>query len=128
MMRRTLSVMLVAVAILAGATAVPAREIQPHMAGWEQHFTLEYRPGEFRGKPVVEGTVTNISPYLMTRVGLLVDTLDANGNITSQRVAWLGGDLPGGGHDYFSIPTPPAPAYRVRVYSYDRIEVGGDRH
>src|SRR5690348_13052128 len=126
MTRRILTVLLAAIAILVGAGAVPAREIQPHMAGWEQHFTLEYGPGEFRGKPVVEGTLTNISPYLMTRIGLLVDTLDQNGNITSQRVAWLPGDLSGGGHDYFSVPTVPAPAYRVRVYSYDRIEVGGD--
>ncbi|HEU5193475.1 MAG TPA: FxLYD domain-containing protein, partial [Methylomirabilota bacterium] len=73
-------------------------------------------------KPAIEGTVTNISPYDIANVRILVDTLDAAGQITSQQVAWLPGDIRGGGRLYFQVPTPPAPAYRVRVFTYDRIE------
>ena len=122
MLRRTLSTLLVAIAMLAGADAAGAREIKPHMLGWEQIFTLEYGPGEYRGHPAVEGVVTNISPYLLTGVRLLVDTLDVNGNILTQKVAYVPGEFPGGTHAFFSVPTTPAPAYRVRVFTYDRIE------
>lgn len=124
MMRRTLG-LLVAVSILAAAGSAPATEIRPHMAGWEQVFALEYGPGEYRGQPAVEGVVTNISPYYLTGIRLLVDTLDAAGNITSQRLAWVPGEFPGGTHAYFSVPTPSAPAYRVRVFTYDRLEFSG---
>ena len=125
MPRRLLSALVVATAMLAGTGVAGAREIKPHMLGWEQIFTLEYGPGEYRGQPAVEGVVTNISPYLLTGVRLLVDTLDVNGNILTQKVTYVPGEFPGGTHAYFSVPTTPAPAYRVRVYTYDRIEVGG---
>jgi len=124
-MRWVLLVLVVASSILGAAGSAPAKEIQPHMAGWEQVFTLEYGPGDYRGQPAIEGTVTNISPYYLTGVRLLIDTLDASGNITSQKLAWVPGEFPGGTHAYFSVPTPPAPAYRVRVYTYDRLEFSG---
>ena len=122
MMRRILGVLVVVTSILTGADVVRAAEIKPHMLGWEQIFTLEYGPGQYRGQPALEGTVTNISPYDIADVRLLVDTLDANGNITTQKIAWLPGELHGGGRLHFSVPTTPAPAYRVRVYTYDRLE------
>lgn len=121
MMRRALT-LLALTSILTAAAAVQAAEIRPHMAGWEQVFALEYAPGQYKGKPAIEGTVTNISPYDLANVRILVDTLDANGQITSQQVAWLPGEMRGGSRLYFSVPTPPAPAYRVRVFTYDRIE------
>ena len=121
MTRRALA-LLALTSTLAAAAGVQAAEIRPHMAGWEQIFALEYGPGQYRGKPAIEGTVTNISPYDLANVRILVDTLDANGEITSQQVAWLPGEVRGGGRLYFSVPTPPSPAYRVRVFTYDRIE------
>jgi hypothetical protein len=122
MMRRVLVVLAL---ILVAVVGVQAAEIQPHMAGWERIFALEYGPGQYRGKPAVEGTVTNISPYDLTNIRLLVDTLDAGGEIKNQQVAWVPGELRGGGRLFFSVPTAPAPAYRVRVYTYDRIEAAG---
>ncbi|PYM28178.1 MAG: hypothetical protein DMD78_00870 [Candidatus Rokuibacteriota bacterium] len=126
-MRRALGLLVLATSILAAANVVRAGEIKPHMAGWENVLALEYGPAEYRGKPVVEGTVTNISPYDLVGIRLLVDTLDSAGQITAQKVAWVPGDLRGGGQLYFSVPTTPAPAYRVRVFTYDRVEaIGGD--
>jgi len=127
MMRRLLG-LLALTTILVAAAAVHAAEIQPHMAGWEQILSLEYGPGQAHGKPTIEGTVTNISPYDLTGIRLLVDTLDAGGQVAGQKVAWVPGELRGGGRLHFSVPTAPAPAYRVRVFTYDRIEsVGGNQ-
>jgi hypothetical protein len=124
MMRRVLSLAALAVIVLA-APGARAREIRPHMAGWEQILSLEYAPGLYKGQPAVEGTVTNISPYDLTNIRLLVDTLDAGGEIKNQQVAWVPGELRGGGRLFFSVPTTAAPAYRVRVFTYDRIEAAG---
>jgi hypothetical protein len=59
------------------------------------------------------------------RIGLLAETLDAEGRILAQEVAWL---LPRvlmpGTRAYFEIPAPRAgPAYRVSVFSFDRVDV-----
>ncbi len=126
MIRRALVLLVLTTSILAAA-GTQAAEIRPHMAGWEQILSLEYGPGSYKGKPAIEGTVTNISPYDLANVRILVDTLDSGGQITTQQVAWLPGDLRGGGRLYFSVPTPPSPAYRVRVFTYDRIESTGNQ-
>src|SRR5262245_25746869 len=117
MIRRTLGMMLLTAALVTpfDVAGAQGREIRPHMAGWENILTVEYGPGEYRGQSALEGTVTNISPYDLTGVRLLVDTLDATGNVTSQKIAWVPGDLRGGSRVFFQVPTPPAPAYRVRV-------------
>jgi hypothetical protein len=124
-MRRALAIlglMLVAV----GPGVPSAAEIQPHMAGWERMFTITWAPGQYRGQPALEGYVTNISPYELTYIRLLIESLDAAGQVTNQRIAWVAGELGGGGRLYFQVPTAPAPAYRVRVYSYDRLERDGN--
>ena len=129
MVRRALGLLVLAASVLAAADVVRADEIKPHMWGWENILALEYGPGEYRGKPVVEGYVTNISPYDLTAIRVLVDTLDANGQITAQRIAWVPGELRNGGRLHFSVPAERAPAYRVRVFTYDRLEsVGGGDH
>src|SRR5258705_10901996 len=114
MIRRALVLLVPTTSILAAA-GTQAAEIRPHMAGWEQILSLEYGPGSYKGKPAIEGTVTNISPYDLANVRILVDTLDSGGQITTQQVAWLPGDLRGGGRLYFSVPTPPPPPHRVAV-------------
>ena len=122
MTRRVLVLLVLMTSTIVAVAGTQAAEIRPHMAGWEQVFSLEYGPGSYRGQPAIEGTVTNISPYDCANVRLLVDRLDAGGQITTQQVAYLPGELRGGGRLHFSVPTPPAPAYRVRVFTYDRIE------
>jgi hypothetical protein len=125
-MRHTLVV--VTFTALLGAAAVPvaAAELQPHMAGWERHFTVDWQPAEYRGRPAVEGYVNNVSPYHAANIRVLIEGLDAAGKVTDQQVAWVPGDLLGGGRLFFQVPIAAAPAYRVRVFSYDRIEVDGN--
>jgi hypothetical protein len=125
--RRSFAFFVLAASILASgpAGALEGRELKPLMWGWERHFAVEYGPGEYRGHPVVEGWVTNVSPYIMRDVKILVDTLDASGAIAAQRVAYVPGEMPGGSRLFFQVPAAPAPAYRVQVFSYDRFESGG---
>jgi hypothetical protein len=56
----------------------------------------------------------------------MVESLDAGGQVTNQQVAWLPGDLLGGGRLFFQVPTAPASGYRVHVFSYDRVELDGN--
>lgn len=125
-MRRALATL--GFVIIVGVAAGPSTgaELQPQMAGWERLFTVSWQPGQYRGQPAVEGYVSNVSPYDTTQIRVLVESLDGAGQVTAQRVAWLPGDLGGGGRLFFQVPAAPAPAYRVRVFSYDRIERDGN--
>jgi hypothetical protein len=107
------------------ATAPPlagARELQPLMLGWEQHFTVTWDATQRRGRPVVEGYVVNRSPYRVGRVQLLVDSLDEAERVVDQRVSWVPGDLGGDSRVYFVAAVTPAARYRVRVFAYDRVD------
>ena len=122
-MKRALTVIVLALTALSASPQSVAAELHPLVAGWEQHFRVDWQPGKYRAKPVVEGYVNNLSPYHTRMIRVLVDSLDANGQITAQKIAWVPGDLGGGSRLFFQVPTAPAPAYRVRVFSYDRVEL-----
>ena len=122
-MRRTLTILGLATIVVGAACPVVAAELQPLMAGWERVFTLDWQAAQYRGQPAVEGYVNNISPYHTTKIRIIVESLDAGGQVTNQKIAWLSGDLLGGGRTFFQVPTAAAPSYRVRVFSYDRGEV-----
>ena len=121
-MRGTLTIVGLMVLMLGVAQPAASAELQPHMAGWERHFTVEWQAGRWQGQPVVQGYVNNVSPYSVRQVQILVDSLDGAGRVTNQKVSSLPGDLLGGGRAFFQIPAAPSPGYRVRVFSYDRIE------
>lgn len=126
-MRRTLTILgLVAILVGVAGPSVAAAELHPLMGGWERHFTVEWASGQYRGDPAVEGYVTNVSPYEMKQIRILVENLDGAGKVTRQQVAWVPGDLLGGGRLFFQVPAEAAPSYRVRVFSYDRIERDGN--
>jgi hypothetical protein len=125
-MRRTLIVLGLASMIAGAAGVSAAAEMQPQMGGWERLFKLEWQPGQHRGLPVVEGYVTNVSPYETTHIRVLVESLDAAGQVTAQRIAWVPGELGGGARAFFQVPAAPASAYRVRIFSYDRLERDGN--
>jgi hypothetical protein len=119
-------VLLLALTLIAAPVAAPARELEPLMAGWERVLAVKWQPADYHGRPAVEGYVENVSPYDLTNIRILVEGLDPAGHVTTQRVAWVPGELRGGGHLFFQVPADPAPAYRVRVFSYDRVESESD--
>jgi hypothetical protein len=122
-MRRALAILGLAAMVTGAAGPGRAAELKPLMAGWERVFSVDWQAGQYRGRPSVEGYVNNISPYSTTNIRLVVEGLDAQGQVLNQQVAWVPGDLLGGGRLFFQIPTPPAPGYRVRIFSYDRVEL-----
>jgi hypothetical protein len=109
------------------AAAWESGVLQPLMWGWEQLFQVQYGPGEFHGQPDVEGYVINTSIYGFTRIRILIDALDASGHVMAQRVAWLPGGVGGYDQVFFQVPAPPAPAYRVQVFDYERREGLGNK-
>jgi hypothetical protein len=125
-MRRTVTILWLVVIVVGVTLPVAAAELQPLMAGWERVFSVNWQPSQYRGKPAVEGYVNNISPYSTTNIRIIVDSMDAGGQVTHQQVAYLPGDLLGGGRIFFQVPTQPSPNYRVRVFSYDRMEFDGN--
>ena len=110
------------VLLLGALGAAPARELQPLMNGWEQHFSVTWDTIQRRGLVEVEGYVINRSPYRVGRLRILVDSLDDADRVVDQKVSWVSGELPGDSRLYFQVPVTPAARYRVRVFSYDRIE------
>jgi hypothetical protein len=100
----------------------PARELQPLMRGWEQHFSVTWNTVQRHGRLEVEGYVNNRSPYRVDRVRVLVDSLDDSGHIVDQRVSWVLGELGGDSRLYFDVPVTRAAHYRVSVFSYDRVD------
>jgi len=127
-MKSLAAAVLALVAVSTGcAPAGPAGPLTPLVVGAEQHLTIEWRPPGSEQPTVVWGYVSNHSPYTFDRVRVLVDALGADGQILSQRVVWALGTLGSWGRNYFEAPMVAAPAYRVRVFSYDRIETNGHR-
>jgi hypothetical protein len=108
--------------LLAVPGVAPAQEMQPLMQGWEEHFSVTWDALQRRGRTEVEGYVNNKSPYRVGRVRVLVDSLDNTNRVVDQKVAWVSGESAGGDRLYFNVPVTPAAQYRVRVFSYDRIE------
>jgi hypothetical protein len=123
--RRGLAVLLAAALVSSGCAPTMSGPLEPLVVGAEQHLTISWQL-EQRGEAVVVwGYISNQSPYTFDRVQLLVDALGPDGQIVSQRVVWALGTLGGSGRNYFEAPMVAAPAYRVRVFSYDRVESGG---
>ena len=122
---KLVAVLLAAALASSGCAPTVSGPLEPLVVGAEQHLTISWQL-EPRGQAVVVwGYVSNQSPYTFDRVQLLVDALGPDGQIVSQRVVWALGTLGGNGRNYFEAPMVPAPAYRVRVFSYDRVESGG---
>ena len=124
-MRTAAAIAACALLIVAPVVANGKSPLEPMIVGWERFFKVSWEPVERGGKSVVRGTVEYTYGTPITRVQLLVDSLDASGAIVNQQVVWLPGDLVGFQSAYFEVPVrQPAPAYRVRVFHWERIEAG----
>jgi hypothetical protein len=122
--------LLLAVALVAAGCAPaggPSGPLEPLVVGTEQHVTIEWQTTPREQAIVVWGYITNRSPYTFDRLRLLVDALGSDGAILEQRLVWAPGLLGGWGRSYFEAPMGPAPNYRVRVFSYDRVETDRPR-
>lgn len=106
--------------------AAPAAPLEPHIVNGDSYFRLDWEAARERGHLVVRGTLHNDSPYAFRRVALLVEALDSAGAVQASRVSVVPGEfLPSARHQFVVPAPPPSATYRVRVYSFERIEAGG---
>ena len=127
MIRRTIVCSILAAVLVGtppGPALAPAADIvEPHRPGWERWFRVDWQVTLRNGRPVLSGSLRNESPYTMTAVQLLVESLDAEGRVIAQRVAWAPGSLEPFSRTWFHVGAPAsAPQYRVRVYTFERLE------
>lgn len=99
------------------------------MAGWEQHFALEWTAEpEQGGARQVSGYIYNLHGEHAMKLRLLAQALDPAGAVVSQRVEWVPTGVNGFGRAYFLVPhLPAANEYRVTVWDYTWHQADGDR-
>jgi hypothetical protein len=111
--------------IVSASPGTSATDLEPLIYGWEQFFTLDWQPGERKGKPIVHGRISNTWGMPATNIRLLVEAFDGAGRPVAQNVEWLGTQLGPGVRAYFEVPAPAnAPTYRVRVFAFDWVQAG----
>ena len=107
--------------------AAPARAESSTQVGNAGTITLDWQVAQDRaGRPLIVGHVITVggkASYCIPR--LLVQTLDAQGQVTAERMGFIPGSI--GGYDkvYFEEPVrAPGPAYRVTIASWDKCAGG----
>jgi len=111
----------VAVALLGAGSAVAANYAQESL---DRDFRIEFQAGN--GTPqMLSGYVYNMhSGMTADRMHLLIERLDANGNVIGTSSTWVLGGVPPGNRAYFSARVEPAASYRVQVAGFDWIGRG----
>jgi hypothetical protein len=105
------------------STEVSPSASLPVTAGWEQFFKLTWEAGMKNGGPVVDGYVLNDWGMAAHDVRLLVEALDANGQVVARTIGYVPLTVAPGQRAYFAVPvSTPAPAYRVSVMSWDWLD------
>lgn len=122
---------LIAILLIAwlAPSATAGAPLTPLVVGWEQFFKLTWLVEENKGKPVVTGKIYNNWNFAAANMRLLVDELDANGQIVDQKIGWLGFTLTPGTTAPFEIPVAHAtPNHRVSVFAFDWVQADRGRH
>ena len=113
----------VALAACLVPTVAPAQaRYTPMVVGWERFFVITTDVVQAGGRTRVTGTILNEFGFAATRVQLLIDGLDASGQVTGQSVVWLGQMLGPSGRGYFDVPAPAGVKFRVSVFAFDWVQ------
>jgi hypothetical protein len=114
-------VLLAALLLLAPVARAQSYVVQ----GAERYFSVEASPSQGRRGPVVSGYVYNTYGHAADRVWVVVEALDATGQVTASTNARVVGTVPNGGRAYFEAPAPAGgTTYRARVTSYEWVGRG----
>ncbi len=83
------------------------------------HF--EYQVGQDRkGRPEIEGYLYNDYMRAAINVRMIVETLDASGQVIDTTFAYIQGTVPLSGRTYFEVPLKhPGASYRLRITMYE---------
>lgn len=103
------------------ATAAEAQGLAPAGPG----FQVESAPRS-SGKPALEGYLYNEGSAWLSDVRVRVEVLDADWKVVEEALGWVTGTLGPRGRGYFSVRLKRlGTAYRVSVYSFNRVPQGG---
>jgi hypothetical protein len=107
--------------------AAPAHAESSTQVGNAGTITLDWQATQDKaGRPLIVGHVITYggkSGYCIPR--LLVETLDAQGQVTAQRMGFIPGYVGAFDNVYFEQPIrAPGPAYRVSIASWDKCAGG----
>jgi hypothetical protein len=128
MLRRMLLMALMAGVLtgcgLATHYPVPQGALTTMIPGWERFFTIDWTAEPAHGDSrSLDGYVYNQYGNYAADMRLLVQTLDASGNVVDQRVVWGPTGVGGFGRAYFNAPhVPVSDHYRVSVWDYRLIQ------
>jgi hypothetical protein len=115
---------------LASSIGLPAAEVAAQNFGQRQEdhlFRIVSTPGQGRGgRPIVGGYVYNDYGSVAAGVRVVVEQLDAAGQVTTSNGTFVG-TVPNMSRTYFEVPLTSAPGtYRVRITAYEWVQSGGD--
>jgi hypothetical protein len=117
-------VAVVAWAVLAGPWTALAQNYL--ILGSEEFFRVSWESGRTRrGTPIVSGYIYNTYGAVAANVRVLVEALDASGQVVDRQLYPLAGTVPNYGRSYFEFKVPGAASYRVVVASWDWLRGGG---
>jgi hypothetical protein len=92
----------------------------------DRGFRIDFETAQTRRGTVLRGYLNNETGYTAANIRLIVESVDAGGQVTASNVAYLMGTAPPFGRLYFEAPvTTPAPSYRLRVGSWEPAARGG---
>ena len=112
-----------------GTAPEPRATATTLMAGWEQHFSIEWAAVE-QGSTArtVRGYVSSQHGEFATSLRVLAQAVDSGGDVVGQQIAYVRGGIGGFGRGYFEVPNlPVSPNYRVSVWDYDWLQAPNGR-
>ena len=115
-----LRVVLLVLALVLGAGSAPAIAVMAP-SGIDSRLRLDWEAGQTRsGQPVVTGYIYNDYTRVANRVLLLVESLDASGQVIGRAFGFVQGIVPILNRSYFDVAVKTAGAsYRVTVTSFE---------
>ncbi|MBI4634705.1 MAG: hypothetical protein HY727_00010 [Candidatus Rokubacteria bacterium] len=126
-MKPRLLVVTLALAALVALDAAPGHAQTSGVTPSGQYFRLEWEAGKTRsGRPRIDGYLYNDHGLGAVNVQLVVEVLDAGGQVTGHVIGYVTGEVPAKGRAYFSVALPAAGAgYRLQVRTFDWRGGGG---
>src|SRR5262245_44173404 len=103
----------------AGPPAWPAMTQSP--SGIDERLRFDWEVSQARsGRPIVDGYLYNDWKRVAYNVVLLVEALDASGQVVNRAVSQLPGIVPAFSRVYFEVPlASPGASYRLSVSSFE---------
>ncbi|HXH82487.1 MAG TPA: hypothetical protein VNN07_06110 [Candidatus Tectomicrobia bacterium] len=109
--------------LLQAPTAALAQNYAP--GSLDHYFRIEAEPMQDARGTIFQGYVYNLYAYPADRMRLLIESVDAGGQVTGRTRLWIAGHVPPFNRAWFSTRVPPAASYRVQIDSFDWVGRGG---